>query len=71
MEENSRPGFRYFFAWRRAILALLISPVLASAGPANAGSADAAFDWAETYAGVFAGSGRADNRIVDAEGFAN
>ena len=30
MEENSRPGFRYFFAWRRAILALLISPVLAS-----------------------------------------
>ena len=71
MEENSRPGFRYFFAWRRAILALLISPVLASAGPANAGSADATFDWAETYAGVFAGSGRADNRIVDAEGFAN
>ena len=71
MEENSRPGFGCVFAWRRAILALLILPVLASAGPANAGSGDAAFDWTGTYAGVFAGSGRADNRIVDTEGFAN
>ena len=71
MEKNSWPGFGCVFAWRRAILALLILPVLASAGPANAGSGDAAFDWTGTYAGVFAGSGRADNRIVDTEGFAN
>ena len=35
------------------------------------GNADAAFDWAETYACVFASSGRPDKRIVDAEGFAN
>ena len=71
MEENCRPTVGYVFAWRHAILALLVLPVLASAGPANAGSADAAFHWTETYAGVFAGSGRADNRIADVEGFAN
>ena len=46
-------------------------PVLTSAGPSKAGSADAAFDCTGTYAGVFAGSGRANNRIIDAEGFAN
>ena len=41
--------------------------------PVKAGSEDAAFDfvWAETYAGVFAGYGRMDNRIVDVDGFAN
>ena len=44
---------------------------MAGAAPANAGSGDGAFSWAETYAGIFAGSGRADNRIVDTEGFAN
>lgn len=44
---------------------------MAVAAPANAGSEDAAFDWTGTYAGIFAGSGRADNRIVDVEGFAN
>ncbi len=44
---------------------------MAIAAPANAGSEDAAFDWTGTYAGIFAGSGRADNRIVDIEGFAN
>ena len=49
----------------------LVLPVLASAGPATAGSADAALDWTGTYAGLFTGSGRTDNRIVDAEGFAN
>ena len=71
MEENSRPAFGCVFALRHAVLALLVLPVLASAGPAKAGSADAAFDWTGTYAGVFAGSARADNRIVDAAGFAN
>ena len=71
MKDKSRPASGCVLARRYAILALLILPVPASAGPATAGSADAAFDWAETYVGVFAGSGRADNRIVDTEGFAN
>ena len=71
MLENSRPDFGHFFAWRCAILALLVLPILASAGPANAGSSDAPFDWTGTYAGIFSGPGRPDNRIVDAEGFAN
>ncbi len=58
-------------AWRHAILAFPVCLLMAVAAPANAGSEDAAFDWTGTYAGIFAGSGRADNRIVDVEGFAN
>ena len=58
-------------AWRHAILAFPVYLLMAVAAPANAGSEDAAFDWTGTYAGIFAGSGRADNRIVDVEGFAN
>ena len=71
MKDKSRLASGCVFALRHAILTLLVLPVLASAGPANAGSVDAAFDWTGTYAGLFTGSGRADNRIVDAEGFAN
>ena len=71
MEENSRPAFGRGSACRHAALALLVLVILPSAGPANAGSGDAVFDWTGTYAGVFAGSGRTDNRIVDVEGFAN
>ena len=41
------------------------------AGPAQAEGDDGGFQWGESYAGVFAGVGRADNRIVDVEGFAN
>ena len=57
MKDKSQPDFGCFFAWRCALLALLVLPVLKSAGPANAGNVDAAFDWAGLYAGVFAGSG--------------
>ena len=47
--------------------------MLMNGDPARAGSDDTAFDfvWAETYAGVFAGYGRMDNRIVDVDGFVN
>ena len=45
--------------------------MLASGDPARAGSDETAFGWTGTYAGVFAGSGRGDNRIVDVDGFAN
>ena len=57
-------------AWRRAIIALPALAMLANGGPANAAN-DNGFDWTGTYAGVFAGSGRADNRIVDVDGFSN
>ena len=40
-------------------------------GSEPATSGDAALRWGETYAGVFAGSGSAYNRIVDVDGFAN
>ena len=71
MKDKSRPAPEFVFAWRHAILALLTLPVLASAGPATAGSVDAAFDWTGTYAGVFTGSARADNRIVNSVTDAN
>ena len=57
-------------AWRRAIIALPALAMLANGSPANAAN-DNGFDWTGTYAGVFAGSGRADNRIVDVDGFSN
>lgn len=76
MNEDSRFAFR-----RRAVSApvvfvlfvLLAFPALAGGGAANAGGERerAAFDWTETYAGVFAGAGRPDNRIVDVDGFAS
>ena len=60
-------------AWHPVVLALTVLLILMNGDPASAGSDDAAFDfvWAETYAGVFAGYGRMDNRIVDVDGFAN
>ena len=50
-------------------LAVLVG--LAHGGPARAGSDDAVFHWAETYAGVFGGFGRPDGRVVDTDGFSN
>ena len=67
MEKNARLPFRRGSAWRRAILAVPVFAMLANGGPANAN--DGAFDWTGTYAGVFAGAGRADGRIVDTDGF--
>ena len=55
-------------AWRRAIIALPALAMLANGGPANAAD-DNGFDRTGTYAGVFAGSGRTDGRIVDVDGF--
>ncbi len=76
MNEDSRFAFR-----RRAVSApvvfalfvLLALPALAGGGAANAGGERerAAFDWTETYAGVFVGAGRPDNRVVDVDGFAS
>ena len=67
MNENSRRATM----WRYAAIALSAFSMLAFAGSARAGSESAAFDWAGTYMGVFAGAGRTDNRIVDVDGFAN
>ena len=68
MEKNARIPSRHGFAWRRALVALPAFAMLAGGGPANA---DTAFDRTGTYAGVFAGSGRTDSRIVDVDGFSN
>ena len=71
MNEDSRLAFRRGTAWRIVILVLLALPAPAIGGPANAGNEGAVFNWTGTYAGVFAGAGRPDNRIVDVDGFAN
>ena len=63
MGRGLRFGFRY-----AAALALPALLVLAGAG---ANAEGAAFAWGETYAGAFAGVARADNRIVDRDGFSN
>ncbi len=58
---------------RMRLMAAVLSTaaLLLAAVPAQAGGGDAAFQWKEGYAGVFIGSGRSHNRIVDVEGFAN
>ncbi len=71
MKENSRPAFGHISAWRHMVLALPALLALANGSPANAEGEDAAFDWTGSYAGIFVGSSRADNRIIDVDGFAN
>ena len=69
MKEDALTCFRGGSAWRHAAMALAVLVGLAHGGPARAGSDDAVFKWAETYAGVFGGFGRADGRVVDTDGF--
>ena len=45
--------------------------VFAGAGPANANNDGVALDGTGAYAGVFAGSVRSGNRLIDVDGFAN
>ena len=71
MKDHPRAPFERGSTWRRAVIVLPALVMLGNAGSVNAGSDDAPFDWTGTYAGVFAGAGRADNRIVDVDGFAN
>ena len=71
MNEDSRLAFRRRVAPASAVLVLLALPALAGGGSANAGSERIAFDWTETYAGVFVGAGRPDNRVVDVDGFSS
>ena len=54
-------------AWRRGFAVAAILLLLAALESARAGDSI----WTETYAGLFAGSGLAQNRLVDVDGFAN
>lgn len=73
MKKRFRLGSRQGDAWRPVVLVFTTFLMLANGGPASAGGDDAAFDfvWAETYAGVFAGYARLNNRLIDVDGFAN
>ena len=66
--ENSRPVPGRLAA--SAVLVLLALPAFAAGGSANAANEGAVFGWTGTYAGVFVGAGRTDNRVVDVDGFA-
>ena len=59
--------------WRlvAAVALLPVLAMLAAPGPARADDGAATVGGAGTYAGVFAGLGRADNRIVDVDGFSH
>ena len=54
---------------RRPALALLLAIV--AGGPANAAEDDSISREAGTYMGIFIGSGQADNRLADRDGFAS
>ena len=71
MKENARPASDRRSSWRDAAVTLAVLVGLANGGPASAGSDDAVLTWAETYAGVFGGVGRADGRVVDTDGFSS
>lgn len=67
--------FRYTpsdgIAWSHVSVALVAFLAFAGAGPANADTGSVASGASGAYTGVFAGSGRARNRLVDVDGFAN
>lgn len=56
---------------RRAAVAVAALAVLAGAGPAGADDGSTASEGVGMYAGVFAGYGRSDNRLIDVDGFAD
>ena len=58
-------------ALRHAAVSLAALVTVAVVGPASADSGGGALAMTDVYAGVFAGSGRARNRLVDVDGFAN
>ena len=68
MQENF--GNRFIRHCRAVVLPAFLTLVCVGGVHAN-GSDQAASGWAGTYAGLFAGFGKTDNRIVDVDGFAN
>ena len=73
MGKQFKLGFKQGVAWHQIVLVLTVLFLLMSGDPARAGSDDAPveFVWGETYAGVFGGYARMNNRLVDVDGFAN
>ena len=71
MGEQVRPGSGRGTALRSLVGASAALFLLVAGGNASAESPGAGFSWAETYAGLFAGTGLTGNRLVDVDGFAN
>ena len=68
---RSTPGTLPAAALRGTLAAVVLPALamLATPGPARAEGGGATVDGAGIHAGVFAGRGRADNRVVDVDGF--
>ena len=62
---------RGFVRWHSAPAIAAVLAMFASAGPSGADVGAAARDGTGVYAGVFAGSGRTDDRLIDVDGFAD
>ena len=62
---------RGFVRWHSAPAIAAVLAMFASAGPSHADVGGVARDGTGAYAGVFAGSGRTDNRLIDVDGFAD
>ena len=71
MQHSRQPAHRSRISCHGAILALAALLVSATGKPVGAASNDSNSGKAETYTGIFIGSGLVGNRIVDIEGFAN
>ena len=71
MQHSRQPAHRSGISWRGAIIAVMALLVLGTGKPVSAASNDSISGKAETYTGIFIGSGLVGNRIVDIEGFAN
>ena len=71
MHDDSRPAIGRVTALHRIVVASAVLCLLAGSGGANAEDSTMPFNWARTYAGLFAGSGLSQNRLVDVDGFAN
>ena len=71
MIDHARPASGRSATWQLGLAAPAICFLLAALGSARAGDLTADSVWAQTYAGLFIGSGLTQNRLVDVDGFAN
>ena len=71
MKANSRPVLRRGLARWQGVLALAGLLQLTNVALASTVNDEEVGAWTGTYAGVFIGSGQAENRVVDQEGFSD
>ena len=71
MNDSSRTAVGRSAASRRVVVMSMALLLMAGSAGTCAEDSGTAFNWGRTYAGLFAGSGLAQNQLVDVDGFAN